>query len=162
MYTVEKLLEISEEQLAIYQGTVRGTPRTREQMDAYNLSQQAETCAIYLDKVLGGGMVEQIGPFGNKGFKRGQKVRIKKGTPLLTMHPRYKERKYLEDGTPYHKLAGRDYVVTLHSADPGFAKHPNSFHAHELTSAVREERVEWAGESGYWTWCDARFVEPVE
>lgn len=148
MFTPTSLLELAIVNRAIYDSSTN-IPRSREDMEAYHLAQQAETCALWLERFGDGQPVEQIGPFGAKKIKTGDIVKIKKGAAIRTYHPQYK------DG----KIAGRDYKVKVSSVDNGWAPEPNHYHDHELRYKVRHQMVHWAGESGYWHWTASSNVE---
>lgn len=161
MFTPESLIELSIENMAIYKAPGAGIPRTREQMDAYRLANQAETCALWLERFGSGAAVEQIGPFGAKKINKGDKIKIKKGAHLYTTHPKYK-RNYLPNGETYDKIAGKDYIVEVHSVDNGWAPEPGHYHDHELHHKVRNQQVHWAGEGGYWFWTDTTNIETFD
>ena len=75
-------------------------------------------------------------------FKKGQRVRIKKGARCSSTHPRHV-------GVIESKRAT---VVVLHSVDERT----------ELYGEVRPAMVHWAGSGGYWKWCPAEDAEPIE
>jgi len=87
-------------------------------------------------------------------FKAGDKVRIKKGTVLKSMHP--------QKDNPYE--AGRSYTIEVHHVLPGSDKsifdpdEPEGFR-HE---PYRNPSVRWPGSGGYWVEADINDVEPVE
>lgn len=96
--------------------------------------------------------IHQIGNFGGKDIRKGQKVRIKKGTVILSLHPRYTR------DNP--KVAGRDYVVTAYDVYQGYIQ--SHWHPHDRRNAVRNQQVVWPGEGGYWCMVDTALVEIVE
>jgi hypothetical protein len=160
MFTPEKLLEIAVANYAIYKAPGPGIPRTSEQMDAHRLAEQAETCALWLERFGNGEAVETIGPFGAKKIESGDVVKVKKGAVLYTTHPKYK-RTYNPDGSSFDKIAGKDYEVKVHNVDNGWAPGPHQYHDHKLRNEVRNQKVHWAGEGGYWFWTDAQNVEVI-
>jgi hypothetical protein len=94
---------------------------------------------------------KQVGNFGGKTLSRGQKVRIKKGTVILSMHPRYTR------DNP--KIAARAYPITIHRVDEGYIQ--SNWHPHRRDQAVRNQQVVWPGEGGYWCYADTADVEVV-
>jgi hypothetical protein len=93
----------------------------------------------------------QVANFGGKNIAKGQRVRIKKGTVIRSMHPRHSR------DNP--KVAGRDYVVTVYDVYDGWMG--SSWHPHEITHAVRNAQIVWPGEGGYWCYVDTALVEIV-
>lgn len=113
-------------------------------------------------------------------FPKGSKVLIKKGTPIRTT------------GTHRHKIAGKDYVVTLHHTLTGVritastALHDRAYkyrlaemginqadleklrvtnpeaYFRDCNIQITKPSVVWAGTGGYWHECDADLVELVE
>jgi hypothetical protein len=160
MFTPEKLLEIAVDAMAVYKTKPSGVTRSSDEMDSYRVAQQAETCALWLERFGNGQPVESIGPFGNKDIKTGDHVRVKKGARLYTTHPAYK-RVHEADGGSYDKIAGTAYVVKVSHENNGWAPYPNHYHDHELKHKLRNQTVHWAGTGGYWFWTDATNVEKV-
>lgn len=115
------------------------------------LQRDAMTAAQWLEEK-GLTEIKQIGNFGGKDLKRGDKVRIKKGTRILSMHPRYTREN--------PKIARRDYVVTVYDTYQGFVQ--SHWHSHKIDQAVRNQQVVWPGEGGYWCMVDTSEVEVVE
>jgi hypothetical protein len=74
-------------------------------------------------------------------FKKGDRVRIRKGAPVRSTHPRH-------EGAIPSKCA---YVITVYGVDEAIPSH--------LGYAPRPEMVHWAGSGGYWKWCPAEWVE---
>lgn len=93
--------------------------------------------------------IEQLGPWGSKNIKKGDQVKIKKGTVIFTTHPRFNREN--------PKIAGRDYVVEAHDVYEGYIA--SGWHSHKRHEAVRNQQVVWAGTGGYWCWVDSKDVE---
>ena len=74
-------------------------------------------------------------------LKKGDKIRIKKGTELKTTHPKG------------NRVAGRTYTVTVFDTDPYV---PASMGFPEWAA-----KVSWVGAGGYWFWTDPANVEKV-
>jgi len=95
---------------------------------------------------------EQVGPFGSKNVKRGDKIVIRKGTVIHTTHPRWNRQN--------PKIAGRDYTVEVHDVYEGHIQ--SNWHSHKRDQAVRNQQVVWAGTGGYWCWVESKDAELVD
>lgn len=95
--------------------------------------------------------IEQVGPWGSKNIKRGDRVMIRKGAVIRTTHPRWNR------DNP--KVAGRDYAVEVHDVYEGYIQ--SNWHSHRRDEAVRNQQVVWAGTGGYWCWVDSKDVELI-
>lgn len=116
----------------------------------HRLVEDAMNAALWMEEQ---GLAEahQVGNFGGQHLVKGQKVRIKKGTVIRSMHPRHTR------DNP--KIAGRDYIITVFDTYTG---HVNShWHPHARRWAVRNHEVLWPGEGGYWCTVDSSLVELV-
>ena len=122
---------------------------TVEETDA-RLSREAMTAAEWMEQQ----GIEEIAQIGNLGgkpdLKKGDRVRIKKGTVIRSMHPRHTR------DNP--KIAGRDYVVTLHDVYQGYLQ--SHWHDHDR-KPFRNQEIVWPGEGGYWCHVDTSLVEVV-
>lgn len=117
----------------------------------------ALVCARWMESC-GHKALDQVGPFISRTFRRGNRVRIKKGAVVFGTGPHIsREGKILE----------RSQVVTVHDFDGGYVDYSGTFHDrrkddHEnIRDSVRQARVHWAGAGGYWRWTDASSVELV-
>jgi hypothetical protein len=142
-------------------GTRDLTAWTAVGYDAYRLAGQYEHAARYMEHF---GITEaaSIGPFGNLPVKQGQKVRIKKGAPLLHMNPSAEERAH-RDLHGCHRFAKRAYVVTVSQNFEGWCaghdvEYVSEKYWHEY---FRNQTIEWAGTGGYWTWTSPEHVEII-
>jgi hypothetical protein len=74
-------------------------------------------------------------------IKKGDRVRIKRGAPVYSTHPRH------HGAIP----AKRATVVTVYRTDEATPAH--------LGCKARPAMVHWAGSGGYWKWCPLAWVE---
>ena len=123
MFTPDRLLDIAIEADAAYHAATSRDVR----MDAYIRRDNAMGCAEWMD-AKGISELPCVGPFGGEIFKRGDKIRIRKGAAIRSM------------GKVKNKVAGRDYTVVVHHFYPGVIfRHYNEI-------VVRAPQVEWAGQ----------------
>lgn len=120
-----------------------------EQLGDHRVSMEAMAAAEWME-LRGVEQIAQIGNFGGQNLRKGDRVRIKKGTVIRSMHPRHSR------DNP--KVAGRDYVVTLHDVYNGYM--PTHYHRHE-SRPFRNQQIVWPGEGGYWCHVDTSLVEIV-
>lgn len=125
-----------------------GQPMTTAYRIASHTIEGAQAAIRWLRE---GGLTEaeQIGPFGSKNVKQGDKVMIRKGSVIHTTHPRWNH------SNP--KIAGRAYSVTVHDVYDGYIQ--NGWHSHKRDQAVRNQQVVWAGTGGYWFWVDSANID---
>jgi hypothetical protein len=175
MFTPEKLREMAAEQDALIEegraedaaadkGYGPGNPGpgwTNKGLPAYY---EAQRLRFVADFMVAFGITERknIGPYGALPVKSGQQVRILKGAPLFTMGATPAERDHKEQHG-CHRFAKRTYVVTVSNSDEGWAE-TNDFarmrHKYQVLG-VRDQRIEWAGTGGYWTWTSPEYVEII-
>jgi len=152
MITKDMLLEIACEADKIMEAEKlpAGTLQTEAWRNAMRKREAALTAARWLEE---GGLTEreQIGPFGSKDIKAGDKVRIKAGTVINSMNPKH------DRDNP--KIARRPYVITVYRVDAGSLN--SHWHSHQHAWAVRDQQVCWAGEGGYWCYASTSDVEVV-
>jgi hypothetical protein len=122
-----------------------------EQEGNTHLQYDATTAAQWMEEK---GLTEttQVAHFGGKPIRKGQKVRVKKGSRILSMHPKFTREN--------PKVAGRDYIVTVYDVHNGWLGH--SWHPHEIDRAVQNQQIVWPGEGSYWCYLDAGQVELVD
>lgn len=165
-FTPESLIDTAIEQLAIYREG-EGV-RSRAQMDAHRLSEDAEHCAYWLAEFHPEGL-DTVGPFGVRtDLKRGQRVMIRKGTGINTMAPKYRGR---AEGLSHDRFAGRDHVVTVYRVEAGHCMsyeglyrvgaHMASWEETKRRTSVKNQQVCYVGAGGYWCYVDAAAVEIV-
>lgn len=125
-----------------------GTLQNETWRQARVLRDQALNAAQWLEDM---GLQErhQVGPFGGKPIAKGQKVRIKMGTVIRSMHPRY------DWNNP--KVAKRTYAITVYDVHNGTIN--SHWHDHQVESAARDQEVMWPGEGGYWCYTSSENVE---
>lgn len=173
MFTPEKLREMANEQDAIVEDARRkdsslgfgpGNPgpgwQTRG-LDAYREARRLRFAADYMEH-FGIQEARQIGSYGNLKVKPGDKVRILKGAPLMTMGAGPSERAHKEiHGC--HRFAKRSYVVTVSQNYEGWNSDYdfNTIREKYLRENLRNQTIEWAGTGGYWTWTSPEWVEVV-
>ena len=79
-------------------------------------------------------------------IKQGDTVRIKKGTPLRSLHP-----------TRIVERAARTYTVKVHHTMPGMT----GFQGDEKGQHLDNPKVCWPGAGGYRVDCDINYAEKV-
>jgi hypothetical protein len=175
MYTPAKLRELAAEQdriietsraedQAVDKSYGPGNPGpgwSNKGRPAYYEAQRLRFAADYMEAF---GITERknIGPFGALPVKRGQKIRILKGAPLFTMGATPAERDHKETHG-CHRFAKRTYTVTVRNSDEGWCDN-NLFSQMRYkyqVLGVRDQRIEWAGTGGHWTWTTPEFVEVI-
>ena len=141
MFFIDTLLDIAIEADATYKSAT--DPDIRR--EAYFRKEQAMMCSQWMqdNNILS---MPIIGPFGDHPqYKRGDKVRIKKGAHIFSMHP--KKSRY---------QAGTTHTVTVFDMHKGTV-YPGTRRSNEII--LHQPRVMWAGTGGYW--CETG-VENVE
>lgn len=133
----------------------------RQCVEIRRIIDQAKFCARYME-AHNLTEVHNIGPFGNLKVKNGDRVRILKGAPLMTMGATPAQRAHW-DAHGCHRFAKRTYEVTVSQVYDGWC----SGHDFEYVSPkywrenLRNQTIEWAGTGGYWTWTSPEFVEVI-
>ncbi len=147
MYTQQRLLDIAAEAESTYNNN-------RETVVSERLIRDALACAVYLDEwdYKGDHGLRFVGPFpAELPFKKGDIVKIRKGAKIWTTNPKYRSKNPPNPRTRDlmgDKRAGRTLEVKLNRVSNGYV----------LSGKVYQPVVEWAGEGGYWFWCDATEV----
>lgn len=153
-YTPERLFNIAAESEAKYKELIVMYPPgtyNKERNDAHELMEMALSCAEYMEK----NKIEEaigIGPFCDISFKKGEKVRIKKGAIIHTTAPCI-----LGNGPKIQLENKRNYVCTVFDFNKGWA----GCHYKSQEFEVRSPQIHWVGSSGYWKWTDISGVEKV-
>jgi hypothetical protein len=148
LYTLQILLEIAEAAQSRYQvlsaehppGTIHD-----ERNLMHSISEDALLCAQHMETQRLSEL-RFIGPFGVVPFKRGSKVRLKKGALINGTSS-----KIPREGI----TSTRVQALTLHDVDDGYVDR------HSGEPRVQNARVTWAGTGGYWRWTDANNIELV-
>ena len=140
MFTPATLLNIAIDAEFAYHSATNGDDR----MEAFSLKERAMVCAEWLDAQPVKEMTH-VGPFGEIPFKKGQKVRVKKGAVIQSTHPQKRTYK-----------AGTSHTVELHLVCAGYV------HTHHGLPEMFDPMVEWAGTGGYWCWTHPNNVELVD
>lgn len=104
MITRDYLLQLAVSSSEQFEASTDRDERTR----LFRLSNQAEAALRWMEEE-GLEVIPQIGPFGEKDIKKGDRVLIRKGSVITSMHPKHRH-------TP--KVAGRDYMVAVHNVFP--------------------------------------------
>jgi hypothetical protein len=144
MFTPDYLLDIAVQAEADYRAA--STPQERGPL--WTRRDWALLCAEWLETQPVKAMTA-IGPFGEIAFKAGQRVRVKKGAMIHSLHPQRK--------APYP--AGATYTVTLHHVFAGYVHDQSNCFRRDIV--VQQPKVEWAGAGGYWCWTDPDNVEAI-
>lgn len=87
MFTPESMLALATESEACYKALLKEHPPgtiNRERNDAHDIAEKALVCADWLERS-GRGALAYVGPFGDLPFKRGSRVRIRKGALVHSM-----------------------------------------------------------------------------
>ena len=84
-------------------------------------------------------------------FKKGDRVRILKGCPLSTTHPKHND-------TKGRYTASRSQVITVHHTLPGMTE----YYGTERETHLSNPSVCWPGSGGYWIDADINYVELVD
>lgn len=152
MITKDMLLDIACEAEKVMEAEKlpAGTRQTDAWCDALRQKDAALTAARWLEE---GGLTErqQVGYFGSKDIKPGDRVRIKAGTVITSMNP-----KHTRDNP---KIARRAYTITVFRVDAGSLQ--SHWHSHQHSRAARDQQVCWPGEGGYWCYASTSDVEVV-
>ena len=175
MFTPEKLRELAAEQDALIEqsrveddaaqmgyGPGNPGPGWKDKgLPAYYEGQRLRFAARYME-TFGIKEARSIGPFGNLPVRKGQKVRILKGAPLMTMGASAAERDHKElHGC--HRFAKRAYTITVHTNNEGWCE-THDFDRMRFkyqVNGLRDQRIEWSGTGGYWTWTSPEYVEII-
>ena len=109
----------------------------------YRRAQEAMVCAEWLDaqpvKV-----TPFVGSFGDVHYSRGDRVRIKHNSMIHSTNP-----------TRRHRASKISYMVNVFFFFEGWV----NTSARRDDELVRQPRVDWVGQGGYWCWTDAQNVE---
>ena len=156
MFTPASLLAIATAAEARYKALLAQFPPgtiNRERNDAHDEMNRALACAVWME-TSGHAELSHVGTFGQVNVVRGQRVRIKRGALVHSLHP----------SLPRDVVLERAQVVNLHFVDPGFVD-PEGMRMRrgreESFSLVRQPRVTWSGTGGYWRSTDLTNVEVI-
>lgn len=159
-YTPEHLREIAAKAKADYEeyskthgpGTVHDLRNK-----AWRVMREADSCARWME-AMGYSELANVGPFTSVNFTKGQKVRIRAGAKIRSLHP----------SRGGMIVITRARVVTLHDVyrgrcdAEGFHRTRASSNEEALQASVRQPEVVWAGTGGYWCHADLNDVEAIE
>lgn len=132
MYTPDKLLEIAAKAETDYNAG-------KNLADNHSLMEAALICARWMEDN-GVQEIENIGPFNTHSIRRGDKVRIRKGSTIKSMNGKTYEAKV-------------SYTITVHDVYAGWA----GYH-HLRETDVRNAIIVWSGRGGYWKETDINNV----
>lgn len=116
---------------------------------ARDLSEIALECAQWMEG-RGIAVLAHVGPFHSFVPKRGDRVRIKKGSIVFSTAPGIDRQGVVTQ---------RAQLVTVHDADRGYFS--SDGYRGSDGDRLRQGQVRWAGAGGYWRWTDLNNVELV-
>lgn len=116
-----------------------------ERNRAHDIAEAASICADWMEaQEIESAM--HVGPFHGTMPKKGERVRIKRGSLVRSTHP-----SFTSDG----KVSEREQVVVVHQVYAGYFDHGHR------PAYIHQGEVHWAGTNGYWRWTNLSNVEIV-
>jgi len=147
--TPEWLFAMATEQEALYLALKEEFPsgtKHEGKSIARRHMEDALACAQWLERQQGGSL-ERVGPYGGVKIRRGQVIRVARGSLIFST-----QSKWPRAG----KISIRAQVVKLDRLSEGCVDWS------EGEPRIVQAGAHWPGEGGYWRWTDANNVSVVE
>lgn len=148
-FTPESLLAYGVEQESIYRCLLEQFPPGSThggRSQAYRTMEAALQCAAWME-VAGVTAARYVGPFTTRRYRRGDRVRLKRGARVHGTGPHIGR-----EGL----VLTRAQQITVHDFQEG---HVWSDNPRADGDVIRHAQVHWVGAGSYWRWTDANNIE---